>query len=284
MKNLKYLYCIVVALIIGSCRDEDENPIPDFTKSSIPVFFQKEGDTGFIDFLDPDATAITFDVDRRGTEDVTSIDVIVTYNNNETGESETVTHSTVTSFPQTVNLTLDQLVALFPSEVVTRDTLSLGDSFVVGGNVKLADGRYLTGGYSPNVIANDPVLLTYNVACASDLAGTYDLALVSGNSGEASSLTNIAITQVAPGYYEIGDATMDIFGPDFPIKYRFTDICGSLTADAASVDYGSQISIRFNPGTGVDPATGVITFSIEYVSPSCCGLTGIKTVFTATPK
>jgi hypothetical protein len=284
MKNLKYLYCIVLALIIGSCRDEDENPIPDFTKSSIPVFFQKEGDTGFIDYLDPDATAITFDVDRKGTEDVSSIDVIVTYNNSETNKSETVTYNTVTSFPQTVSLTLDELIALFPEEVVTRDTLSLGDSFIVGGNVKLADGRYLTGGYSPNLIANDPVLLTYNVACASDLAGTYDLTLVSGDNGEVASLPNIAISQVSPGYYEIQDATMDIFGPNFPVKYRFTDICGTLTSDTESVDYGSQISIRFNPGTSIDPATGVITFSIEYVSPSCCGLLGIKTVFKATPK
>ena len=65
---------------------------------------------------------------------------------------------------------------------------------------------------------------------------------------------------------------MDIFGPNFPIKYRFTDICGSLTADVESVDYGGQIAIKFNPGTGIDPNTGVITFSIEYVSTSCCGL------------
>lgn len=284
MKNqINYIACILLTLFIGSCRDEDKNPIPDFTKSSIPVFFQKETDTGFINFVDLDETSLSFDVDRQGTEGVSSIDVLVTFNNTETGESETVTHSTVSSFPHNISLTIDQLIALFPGEVVTRDTLTLGDSFVVGGNVLLEDGRYLEGGYSPNVVANDPVYLTYNVACASDLAGVYDLTLVSGTNGEAGSLDNVVIAQVSPGYYEIADATMDIFGPNFPIAYRFTDICGNLTADAESVDFGSQITIKFNPGTSIDPATGVITFSIEYISPSCCGLAGIKTVYTATP-
>lgn len=282
--RIKYIACIAVAIFLGSCRDEEKNPIPDFTSSSIPVFLQKDTDSGFINFLSPEESRLEFDVDRLGTQGVSSIDVWVTYNNSETGESEKVTHSTVTSFPGSISLTVDDLIALFPAEVVTKETLSLGDSFVFGGNVLLEDGRYLVGGYSPSVVANDPVYITYNVACASDLAGTYDLTLISGNNGEASSLSNITITQVSPGYYEIADATMDIFGPDFPIAYRFTDICGALTADDGSVDFGSQVTIKFNPGTIVDPATGEITFSIEYISPSCCGLTGIKTVYKATPK
>ena len=285
MKNqTRYITCLLLAFLAGSCSDEEKYPVPDITKSSIPLFLPKDTDTGFVDFLDLDATNVSFEVDRLGSEDVSSIDVQVTFNNAETGESETVTHSTVTSFPQQIDLTIDQMIALFPGEVVTRDTLSLGDSFVVGGNVQLADGRYLEGGYSPSVVANNSVFLTYNVACASDLAGTYDLTLISGTNGEAASLSNQTITAVSPGYYEISDGTMDIFGPDFPIKYRFTDICGTLTADVESVDYGGQIAIKFNPGTGIDPTTGVITFSIEYVSTSCCGLAGIKTVFKATPK
>ena len=96
MKNqLKYTGCILLALIIGSCRDEDKNPIPDFTKSSIPVFLQGDADSGFIDFLDLDATTISFDVDKLGTEEVTSIDVWVQYNNSETGKSETVEYTSV---------------------------------------------------------------------------------------------------------------------------------------------------------------------------------------------
>ena len=149
----------------------------------------------------------------------------------------------------------------------------------------VADGRYLEGGYSPNLIANDPVYLTYNVACASDLAGTYDFVLVSGDNGELAAIPNQTITQVAPGYYEISEMTMVIFaGGAPPVKYRFTDICGTFTADGQSVDFGTQIVIQFNAGTGQDPTTGEITFAIEYINPSCCGLTGIKTVFKAVPK
>lgn len=283
MKNqLRYITLLSLAVFIGSCEDEDKYPIPDFTKSSIPVFTQKDGDTGFVDFMDLNATNLAFDVDRLGTEEVTSIDVVITFNNNETGESETVTHSTVTSFPQEVSLSFSELISLFPPEVVTADTLSLGDSFIVGGYVLLADGRYLDGGYSPSVVANDPVYLTYNVACASALAGTYDLTLISGENGEASSLPGETIVQISPGYYELSDMTMELFG--FPIRYRFTDICSNLTADVGSVDYGTQVTIKFNAGTMIDANTGEITFDIEYIAPSCCGLEGIKTVFKATPK
>ncbi|MEX2231536.1 MAG: hypothetical protein WD824_05215 [Cyclobacteriaceae bacterium] len=111
-----------------------------------------------------------------------------------------------------------------------------------------------------------------------------DLTLISGTNGQATSFPGQTITAISHGYYEIPDATMDIFGPDFPVKYRFTDICSNLTADGASVDFDTQIKIRFNPGTTVDPVTGEITFHIEYISPSCCGLLGIKTVYKATPK
>jgi hypothetical protein len=285
MKNqIRYIACILSAVLIASCTDEEKYPLPEFTRGSVPVFTPGEADTGFINFLDFNESNISFAVTTDGMEAVTSVDVLVTFNNAQTGQSETITYNTVTSFPETVSLSFDELIGLFEPEVVTADTLGLGDSFVVGGNVLLADGRYLEGGYSPSVVANQSVFLIYNVACTSDLAGTYDLTLVSGTNGEAASLTDQTITEVSPGYYEISDATMDIFGPDFPVKMRFTDICGNLTADVGSVDYGTQITMKFNPDTTVDPVTGEITFSIEYIAPSCCGLGGIKTIFKATPK
>ena len=285
MKNkIHYIALIVVAVFVGSCKDEDKYPLPGITRGSIPLFEQGAADTGFIDFMDLDASALAFEVDRLGSEEVQEIDVIITFNNDETGESETIEYGTFNTFPQEVSLTFDELLNLFPEEVVTRDTLGLGDSFVVGGNVLLADGRYLAGGYSPSVAANHPVNLTYNVACASDLAGTYDFTLISGSDTEASSLPNMTIVEKTPGYYEISDISMDIFTGGFRVKYGFTDICGQLIADAKSVDYGTQIVVKFNPGTVINYETGEIIFDIEYISPSCCGLTGLKTVFKATPK
>ena len=121
-------------------------------------------------------------------------------------------------------------------------------------------------------------------ACASDLAGNYDFTLVSGSDTEVASLTDQQIVEVAPGYYEISDISMDIFGGGFKVKYGFTDICGTLIADEESVDFGSQIGVTFNPGTTIDPVTGEITFDLQYTSSSCCALAGIRTVFKATPR
>jgi hypothetical protein len=282
--KIKYFILITFCvLVISSCEDKDKMLFSDFEVGAIPLFTQGPDDTGYIDLIDFSQSNIAFSLAKEGLAEVSSIDVVITYNNSVTGESDEIIYSNVTTLPVDMNITFDDLIAAFNPEVVTKDSLDLGDSFVIGGYMKMADGRYLNGGYSPSVFQK-PVLLTYNVACASDLAGSYDFALISGDNGEVSTLADQTIVQQAAGYYEISDMTMDIFGPDFPVKYRFTDICGNLTADAGSVDYGTQIAVRLNPGTIIDPVTGVITFEIEYVSPSCCGLQGIVTVFKATPK
>ncbi len=279
--------CIVIVLIAASCRDEDSYPIPDITRSSIPVFHQKEPDTGYIDIYNLNESLVSFDVDRLGSEKAEHIDVWVQYKNSQTGASAIANYITVSgTFPSSrFDLNIDDLVALFPDEVITRDTISIGDSFVVGGNMRLADGRYLSGGYSPAVTANHSVSLTYPVTCSSRLAGMYDLTLVSGDNGEDAFIPDQTITEVSPGYYEISEITMDLFQDQIPgVKYRFRELCGAITADAESKDYGGLIAVRLNAGSGVDETTGVITFVVEYIAPSCCGLPGIKATFIATPK
>jgi hypothetical protein len=284
MTNItRYFLCALLTLVVVSCRDDSKDPYPEVTRSSIPLFNAREGDTGFVNFLNLDETMVSFDVTHDGKEEVTRIDVFVTYNNTATGTSETISYSQVSSFPQTFTFDIDQLIGLFPTNVVTRDTLSLGDSFVVWGQLLMKDGRYVSG-FSPSIVAKFPVFLTYNVACESDLAGTYDFELISGDNGEVESLGNQTIRQITPGYYEISDITMDLFGPDFPIKYRFRDICGTLIPDASSIDFPTLIFIKFNAGTAVDEDAGVITFAIEYAGNTCCGVAGIKTVFKATRK
>lgn len=281
--QFKYILPAIAALLISvSCEDDDKKPFTDFQKGAIPLFAQGDDDTGFIDLTDFNSSKIAFSLATEGEVDVQSVDVILTYNNSVTGESTNAKYSTITTLPADISISFDQLMSAFPDEVVTSDSLDLGDSFNVNGFVTTADGRYLEGGYSPSVLANKPVLLTYNVACASDLAGTYDLELISGDNGELDEQLNQTIVQRAVGYYEISDISMDIFG-DTPIKYRFTDICGSLTADPESIDYGDQVVVSLT-GSSIDTETGVITFRVEYINPSCCGLAGIVTTFKATPR
>lgn len=279
--KIKYILPAIAAVLIStSCVDEDKQRFNDFQKGSIPVFVQRDADTGFIDLSDFNSSLIDFSLATEGEADVSGVDIIITYNNSVTRTSSTTTYATLNSFPVDVSITFDQLISAFPASVVTADSLDLGDSFVIGGNVLTADGRYLDGGYSPSVLANRPVLLTYNVACASDLAGTYDFTLISGVEGEAESMPNQTIVQRASGYYEISDISMALFGAT-AIKYRFTDICGTLTADPESVEFAVNVSLS---GSSIDPETGAITFRVEYVNPSCCGLPGIVTIFKATPK
>lgn len=281
--QLKYILPAMAAMLITvSCADEDKQQFSDFQKGAIPLFVTGDDDTGFIDLADFDASKISFELATEGEIDVQSVDVVLTYNNSVTGVSTNAKYTTVTAFPADVSISFDELMNAFPSNVVTADSLDLGDSFNVNGFVTTIDGRYLDGGYSPSVLANKTVLLTYNVACASDLAGTYDFVLVSGSNGELASQANQTIVAQGAGYYEVSDISMDLFG-DTPIKYRFTDICGQFTADPESIDYGNQVVVSL-AGSSVDPETGVITFRVEYVNPSCCGLAGIVTVFKATPK
>jgi hypothetical protein len=281
--KVKHILPAIAALLISvSCEDDAKKPFDNFQQGTIPLFVPGTDDTGFIDLTNFSGSKMSFELATEGAAAVQSVDVILTYNNSVTGVSTNAKYSTLTTLPAAVTITFDQLMNAFPREVVTPDSLDLGDSFNVNGFVTTSDGRYLEGGYSPSVVASKPVILTYNVACASDLAGTYDFALITGDNGELASQANQTIVQKAAGYYEVSDISMDIFG-DTPVKYRFTDICGSFTADAESVDYGDQIVVSL-AGSSVDLATGVITFHVEYVNPSCCGLAGVVTEYTATPK
>lgn len=276
---------LLVASMIVSCENKDGQLYNDFESGAIPIFTPGEDDPGLIDFADLDNVELSFSVDIEKTKsDVESFDLIISYNNSADGSTSQVVYETVTAWPAVFTFTMDELLSEFDPDVVAEEDLKLGDSFTFGANVLMKDGRYLDGGYAPSILATKAVIRNYGVACPSALAGTYDLELISGENGEVDALENIAITELSPGSYQIEDITMDIFGPDFPIRYNFTDVCGTLTPAVGSVDYGTLVNVKFNAGTGYDPVTGDITFNIEYISPSCCGLLGIKTSFIARKK
>lgn len=176
MKNIfKYILGSVLATIaISACEDSSKYPIPDIAKGAIPLFTQNEDDSGIININDPASTKLSFSLVVDGLAKVNSVDVILIFNNLVTSKSDTVMYSTVSSFPADFLLSIDDLIGAFDPTVVTLDTLDIGDSFVVGGNVRLEDGRYLDGGYSPSIFSKQPVTITYNAACPSNITeGTY---------------------------------------------------------------------------------------------------------------
>lgn len=265
--KINYIALAVLGMLLTfSCEDKDKQLFDDFQQGSIPLFAQEDDDSGLVNFLDPDQTMLSFNVTTEGLSPVSSVDVLVTYNNSETGASETITYTNVTTFPATVKITLSELLAAFDTDVVTQDTLSLGDNFIIGGAMKMVDGRYLDGGYSPSVFSKRPVTLTYTVSCPSSIpVGKWEIHV---ESSDATYTVNL--TRVGGGTY-----TIDNFNFDYDLNFyggfndlagaaTFVDICNDLTLNGVEPNYG--ISWR---GSGVyDPGAQTLTFGeitdVEY--------------------
>ena len=257
MKKIKYILPAVVALMISvSCEDDAKKPFDKFQRGAIPLFAQGDGDSGFIDLYDFNSSKMAFEVNTEGETDVASLDIVITYNNAETGESNDATYTTLTTLPSDVLIGFDQLGSAFPKEVLTADSLGLGDSFTINGYVTTGDGRYLNGGYSPSVIANKPVSLNYNVACASDLGGTYDYSttvLTLGDGGDADACSGVntgegELEDLGGGVYAISDVTFGVFacayGDDPATGATLEDVCGGISF-GGSDQYGDTYTMTF---------------------------------------
>ena len=273
MKQLKYILPAAAALLINvSCEDDAKKPFDNFQQGAIPVFAQDDDDTGFIDLTDFNSSKISFDLATEGLANVSSVDVMITYNNSVTGESTEVKYATVTTLPTKVDIGFDALVNTFPKEKLTADSLDVGDSFTINGYVLTADGRYLNGGYSPSVVANKTVSLNYNVACASDIGGTYTyktttLALGDGGNTAACSTEKTGSGELADnggGVYDVADASFGIYacayGDTPAVGVTLNDVCGDIEFGAAD-QYGLAyyLTVISNDGTSL-----VIEWSNDY--------------------
>jgi hypothetical protein len=263
--KFRQLYITVFCMLIAfSCIDEDKKLFDDFERGSIPLFTANDEDSGIIDLTALDQTVMSFTIDKQGLADVESIDVKLTFNNAETGESHDVILTNVASLPVSQTYSVDDFVNAFPPEIVTKDTLGIGDNFVVGGNMKMVDGRYLDGGYSPSIFANNPTSITYNVACSSNITeGVYiatqndEAEWFGGASTKEVTITKVAgtvnqylITDVSAGGYALCCLA---FGYNADQPAVITDICNSITVTGTST---SQIESGQGLQEGSwDPAT-----------------------------
>jgi hypothetical protein len=263
MNNKKFwILSLTLALCFAACVDEDEKLFDDFERGAIPLFAVKDDDTGFINLIDVNETKLSFSVTKRGLAEVSSIDITVTYNNSETGSAETAVYTSVTSYPSDLTITVGELLQAFSPSVVTADSLSLGDSFVIGGAMRMTDGRYLDGGYSPSIFSKQTVTLTYNVACPSDLGGTLNYSttvFTAGAGGNAAACAGgvsgeVEFEDIGGGRYNVSDITFgqyDCAWNDSPATgVVLSDICGNLTLTGTD-QYGLvySISIVSNNGT-----------------------------------
>lgn len=264
MKKIKYILPAVAALMITvSCEDDAKKPFDKFQQGAIPLFVQGDEDTGFIDLTNFNSSKMNFEVATEGQIDVASVDLVITYNNSVTGESSDATYTTLTALPADVTIPFNDLVNAFPKEVMTADSLDVGDSFTINGYVTTGDGRYLDGGYSPSVLANKPVLLNYNVACASDIGGTYDYSTTVITLGPGANTAACAGTNTGEGEWEdqgggvyaVSDVTFGVFacayGDDPATGATVNDVCGDISFGGAD-QYGDVYTLTVISNNGTD--------------------------------
>lgn len=252
MKNKRnYIFALVLIIVtISSCRDDSKNPYPQLKQGTVPIFTPANDDTGLINFLDlQGGTKLSFSLDKSGAAPVTDMDIILIFNNAETNKSDTATYTTTSTFPSSFSIDIDHLLSAFPSDVVTIDTLSIGDSFNVTANVLLKDGTYLDGGFSPSVVSTQPVILTYSVGCPSNIPeGTYTAS--QNDDAEwfgAPTTKQVTIAKVkgTANTYLVSDVSAGgyaycckSFGYNVDQPAVITDVCNMITV---SGDGGSQI-------------------------------------------
>jgi hypothetical protein len=280
--RMKYILPAAAALLISvSCEDDAKKPFDKFQQGAIPLFVQSDDDSGFIDLTNFDNSKISFELATEGEVDVSSVDVVITYNNSVTGESTDAKYSTVTALPADVTIGFDDLVSAFPKEVMTADSIGLGDSFTINGYVLTSDGRYLDGGYSPSVLANKTVLLNYNVACASDIGGTYDfvttvIALGEDANTAACSGVNSGSGEWVDqggGVYAVDDSSFGVFACAYDIDAStgviVNDVCGDISFGGANqYDFVYTLSVISNDGKSL-----VIEWSDDYGDKATSTLT-----------
>jgi hypothetical protein len=277
MKNnkiKKILFLLVMFTMVMACKDESKDPVPDYFRSAIPLFERNTDDSGIINLLEPAQTKVSFTLNKEGLAAVKNIDVLITFNNSISGESETVVFSTEASFPSSIVITQAQLIEAFEPEFLTQDTLSIGDSFVIGGAVRLENGTYLNGGYSTSVFTDHPVTITYNVSCTSSIAAGAYTAVTTASSTDDCPVVNpivgashdVTITANGAGVYRVSEFFAGAYksfygacyGYTFNTPANFTDVCNNLSF---SFEDGFGAAVE---GTGTyDPGTGIITYTWE---------------------
>lgn len=252
LNNIYFLFFALIALV-GTFSSCEEDPMVDrITKpGALPDI--SEVTSGFFNFNDPSSAKVGFTLNTKGTP-VSSVDIYKSLNG-----GDAVMHSTVSSFPATVEIGLTDALS---GSGVSIDDLEVGDVFTFSFVSKTADGRDLRSGES----------FEAPVSCPSDLAGGYT-SVASGTSTDGCCTDPISgfnssatLTALGDGKYTLSDFSgglylewYDVYGiastEDTPCTLQ--DVCGQLTIIDTTEPFGTDVT-----GTGsVDAATGVITFS-----------------------
>lgn len=282
MKKIKLILSLfVLALLAPSCEKDGGDSVLDLTVAGFPRVTKVADSEGFIDLIavnNDDPIALSFTIDEQY-GDIASMEVVGYYFTATGDVYKAVIDPNLTTFPKTYTITATDLFTYF-DELNSAEDLAIGDKLTITANVTLDNGQkfdLLNAEGKPNYGSNFAVtpyspITTYNVACPSDLGGTYS-ALTSGSStdpGPSPSENPIAnfpytvtLTDNGGGSYTISDAFggvymlwYDIYGLNFEVEGTFSDVCGTISGEFPE-PFGTQVIYTGS----VDSETGVITIN-----------------------
>lgn len=145
---------------------------------------------------------------------------------------------------------------------ITADDLRIGDVITFRTKMTKTDGSVIFAGPTDGSYS-------ITVSCSSDLAGTYDLTMVSSN-GYVINFPDEVITEVSPGYYKTTSIYAWAVGSIAPDQgFNFSDVCGELNVPDQDLAQGYYSNDVFNTEAGyVDSVTGdlKIFYTVSFAS------------------
>jgi hypothetical protein len=284
MKNILYLF--VALFLFASCDHELENT-PNTNKGTAVANF-KLGEKAIIDKATFSDLSIDFILDIVTRDNFTSAPVYVSYNDGKAVEFDQIT-STSSSFSfdkGSIENVLGSLVIVdgdkftfsVPYFVLnSNDTIRSTSVYTIiekDENGVEKEVEVTVDNTTPNVDAYSifDQDLTYYVACASELEGTYTLTFTGeGGAGIGSlepytaTIEDVIIKRISPIEYSVSNCMGSLmkhyyggYGAGI-VTGNFLDICGTFMT-AAPISDGWNILDYTN---GVIDANGVITIDVE---------------------
>ena len=256
MKKIKLIFALLaLVVLIPSCTNDGGDSKMEFENGGVPNLVKIATTDDFIDFLAVN-NGETFNLGLNvsiGQGEISSMDIVAFYRKGDNVSAKAILETNITTFPATVNLSKDDIIAAF-SELNSASDFVLGDQLTVSAELTLKNGTIIkilnddgTANYGQD-IANSTiyaVVQNYSVSCASDLGGTYSV-LSSGTSTDSAPRPEdnpirdypytTVITDNGGGSYTMSDAFGGVeilwyssYGLNFEVEGSFNDLCGDLS-------------------------------------------------------
>lgn len=282
MNNIKLIFTLLVlTFLVASCNDDGGDSKLEWSDGAVAHILKDNAADSFIDLIainEGGSINLAFSIDKKF-GDVKSMDVVAFYTKTTGTVSKGTLFTNVTTFPSNFSIDQEDLYTAF-TNLNTPSDFEVGDKLTITVDLTLSDGtviKTISDNGVPNYGSNlatppfSPVQV-YNVACPSDLGGTYSV-LTSGSStdpGPDASVNPIAnypytvtITDNGGGSYTISDAFggvyilwYEMYGLDFEVEGSFSDVCGTISGSFPE-PFGTDVTYTGS----VDSDTGIITIN-----------------------